>query len=106
MQLLDKMKIRSHNGEDWLMKVVKNTFTDHLPTGAHIFGTSVTGTLVDPIDFVEVLSENTDKNKNVDSSVFVFGAFAHGHLDLDYVETTLSFSQYPVGALPGCINHS
>lgn len=96
MQLLDKRKIRSHNGEDWLLKVIKNPITDHLPTGAHIFGTSVTGTLVDPLDFVEVLNENTDANKNVDSFVFVFGAFAHGHLNLDYIETMLSFSQYPV----------
>ena len=96
VQLLDKRKIRSHNGEDWLLKVIKNPITDHLPTGAHIFGTSVTGTLVDPLDFVEVLNENTDANKNVDSFVFVFGAFAPGHLNLDYIETMLSFSQYPV----------
>ena len=90
------MKIRSTSGDESLMKVIKNPITDHLPIGAHIFGTSVTGTLVDPIDFVEVLSETTDKNTNTDSFVFVFGAIAHGHLDLDYVESTASFSQYPV----------
>ncbi|CBK20642.2 uncharacterized protein [Blastocystis hominis] len=102
VQLLDKRKIRSHSGEDWLMKVIKNPITDHLPTGAHIFGTSVTGTLVDPLDFVEVLNENTDANKNVDSFVFVFGAFAHGHLNLDYIETMLSFSQYPLSGSVAC----
>lgn len=93
------MKIRSTSGDESLMKVIKNPITDHLPIGAHIFGTSVTGTLVDPIDFVEVLSETTDKNTNTDSFVFVFGAIAHGHLDLDYVESTVSFSQYPVNIL-------
>ena len=96
VQLLDKMKIRAQSGDECLLKVVKNPVTDHLPTGAHIFGTSVTGTLVDPLDFAEVLTENTDKNTNTDSYVFVFGTFAHGHLDLDYVEGLLSFSQYPV----------
>ena len=90
------MKIRSTSGDESLMKVIKNPITDHLPIGAHIFGTSVTGTLVDSIDFVAVLSETTDKNTNTDSFVFVFGAIAHGHLDLDYVESTVSFSQYPV----------
>ena len=91
------MKIRAQSGDECLLKVVKNPVTDHLPIGAHIFGTSVTGTLVDPLDFAEVLTENTDKNTNIDSYVFVFGTFAHGHLDLDYVEGLLSFSQYPVG---------
>lgn len=96
VQLLDKMRIRSTTGDESLLKVVKNPVTDHLPIGAHVFGTSVTGTLVDPIDFVSVLSETTDKNTNTDSFVFVFGAIAHGHLDLDYVEDMVSFSQYPV----------
>lgn len=96
VQLLDKMKIRAQSGDECLLKVVKNPVTDHLPIGAHVFGTSVTGTLVDPLDFAEVLTENTDKNTNTDSYVFVFGTFAHGHLDLDYVEGLLSFSQYPV----------
>ena len=96
VQLLDKMRIRSSTGDETLLKVIKNPVTDHLPIGAHIFGTSVTGVLVDPIEFVEVLSETTDKNTNTDSFVFVFGAIAHGHLDLDYVEDMVSFSQYPV----------
>ena len=90
------MKIRAQSGDECLMKVIKNPITDHLPTGARVFGTSVTGTLVDPLDLVEVLSENTDDNTNTDSFVFVFGAFAHGHLDVDYAESMLSFSQYPV----------
>ena len=96
VQLLDKMRIRSSTGDETLLKVIKNPITDHLPIGAHIFGTSVTGVLVNPIEFVEVLSETTDKNTNTDSFVFVFGAIAHGHLDLDYVEDMVSFSQYPV----------
>ena len=96
VQLLDKMRIRSSTGDETLLKVIKNPITDHLPIGAHVFGTSVTGVLVNPIEFVEVLSETTDKNTNTDSFVFVFGAIAHGHLDLDYVEDMVSFSQYPV----------
>ena len=96
MQLLDKMKIRSATGDECLLKVIKNPITDHLPTGAHIFGTSVTGTLVDPLSLVEELADTADKSNGDGSFVFVFGAFAHGHLKADYVESTVSFSQYPV----------
>lgn len=95
------MKIRSAGGDECLLKVIKNPITDHLPIGAHIFGTSVTGVLVDPISLVEELTETSDKNGGNDSFVFVFGAFAHGHLNVDYVESMLSFSQYPV--IVGCV---
>ena len=92
------MKIRSATGDECLLKVIKNPITDHLPIGAHIFGTSVTGTLVDPLSLVEELADTADKNHESSSFVFVFGAFAHGHLKADYVESTVSFSQYPVCA--------
>ena len=95
------MKIRSAGGDECLIKVIKNPITDHLPIGARIFGTSVTGVLVDPISLVEELTETSDKNGGNDSFVFVFGAFAHGHLNVDYVESMLSFSQYPV--IVGCV---
>lgn len=90
------MKIRSVGGDECLLKVIKNPITDHLPIGAHVFGTSVTGVLVDPISLVEELTEMSEKNEGNGSYVFVFGAFAHGHLNVDYVESMLSFSQYPV----------
>ena len=93
MQLLDKMKIRAQGGDECLMKVIKNPVTDYFPTGAHVFGTSVTGTLVEPLDFVSVLTEKSSRNY---AYVFIFCAFAHGHLDVDYVESMVSFSQYPV----------
>ena len=48
---------------------------------------------MEPLDFVSVLTEKASRN---DAYVFIFGAFAHGHLDVDYVESMVSFSQYPV----------
>lgn len=56
-------------------------------------GTSVTGTLIDPIDLVNALPSN-------EPIVFVFGAIAHGHINLDYVEETVSFSKFPVCLFP------
>ena len=87
------MKIRAQGGDECLMKVIKNPVTDYFPTGAHVFGTSVTGPLVEPLGFVSVLTEKASRN---DAYVFILGAFAHGHLDVDYVESMVSFSQYPV----------
>ena len=109
VQLLHKLKIRSAEGNQTLMKVIKNPITNHLPIGARrigisldasdlmfVFfrvGTSVTGTLIDPIDLVNALPSN-------EPIVFVFGAIAHGHINLDYVEETVSFSKFPVCLFP------
>ncbi|KAK8795623.1 hypothetical protein WA158_000280 [Blastocystis sp. Blastoise] len=104
VQLLHKLKIRSAEGSQTLMKVIKNPVTSHLPIGARRIGTSVTGALVDPIDLVSALPDN-------EPIVFVFGAIAHGHINLDYVEETVSFSKYPlsgsvaVGKLMNAFEH-
>jgi hypothetical protein len=73
-------------------------------------GTSATGRIVRLAEFLPTLPDN-------EPLVFVFGAIAHGHIDVDYVsvfwgrqscagadvwccgaqvEESLSFSQYPV----------
>lgn len=40
VQLLNKLKIRSADGNDMLLKVIKNPISRHLPAGAHCFGTN------------------------------------------------------------------
>ncbi|GBG30501.1 Ribosomal RNA small subunit methyltransferase NEP1 [Hondaea fermentalgiana] len=89
VQLLHKMKIRAVDGKKTLLKVVKNPVTRHLPPDARIFGMSVTGTLVDVHEFVPAL----DDSRPV---VFIFGGFAHGHIQSDYAEAHLSVSEYPL----------
>ena len=59
------------------------------PPNALIFGTSVTGELVDTHTFTSELRDDRPY-------VFVFGAFAKGHLNPDYADKMLSFSEYPV----------
>lgn len=54
-----------------------------------MFGTSVTGVLAPPIEFIAHLPPSKPL-------CFVFGAIAHGHLDLDYTTDLISLSQYPV----------
>lgn len=93
VQLLHKMKIRAANGNMSLLKVIKNPITKYIPPDALVFGTSVTGELVDIHTFTETLKDDR-------VYVFVFGAFAKGNLKLDYTQKMLSFSEYPVSILP------
>lgn len=90
VQLLHKLKIHASDGPKTLMRVIKGPVTNHFPVGARIFGTSVTGTLIDANQFVPLLP-----NEPV---VFVFGAIAHGHLEPEYCERMLSVSEYPLSA--------
>ena len=83
------MKIKAAKGNTTLLKVIKNPISRHLPPGALIFGTSVTGELVDTHIFTQELSDDRPY-------VFIFGAFAKGHLKPDYADKMLSFSEYPV----------
>lgn len=91
VQLLHKMKIRASDGPKTLLKVIKNPVTRHLPPNCPRFGTSVTGTLVDTYDFAAKLPNDRP-------IIFVFGSMAHGHLEPDYVDEMLSFSDYPLSA--------
>jgi len=91
VQLLHKMKIRATDGSKVLLKVVKNPVTRHLPPGSRKIGTSVTGKLVAPEDFVKTVPQD-------EPVVFVFGAHAHGKVEVDYVEEEVAFSQYPLSA--------
>mmetsp|Transcript_31805 Transcript_31805/g.39248 ORF Transcript_31805/g.39248 Transcript_31805/m.39248 type:complete len:260 (+) Transcript_31805:102-881(+) len=88
VQLLHKMKIKAADGNATLLKVIKNPITRHLPVNCRIFGTTVTGTLVDTHDFTAALPDKP--------VVFVFGAIAHGHIEPNYCDQHLSFSEYPL----------
>lgn len=53
------------------------------------FCASVTGTLLPPKEFVDALPDDKPL-------VFVFGAIAHGHINVDYAKEMISLSQYCV----------
>ena len=71
VQLLHKLSIRSLNGSEKLLKVIKNPITDHLPTNCHKITLSFDAT---PVKLTKYLPTIPDTH-----SICVFvGAMAHG----------------------------
>lgn len=94
VQLLYKMSIKSSNGPQKLLRVIKNPVTAHLPVGCKKYGTSFQSEkLLHPKELVP------DDDSPV---VIVIGAMAHGAVDADYVEDNISISQYPLSAALAC----
>ncbi|KAL0234138.1 hypothetical protein PCE1_001176 [Barthelona sp. PCE] len=89
VQCLDKMKIRSPDGDE-LMRVIKNPITDHLPPGCMKIGTSHRADTVDVQDFVMELPD--------ESVAFIIGGLAKGKVEVDYLDTEISISEYPLSA--------
>ncbi|XP_035691210.1 ribosomal RNA small subunit methyltransferase NEP1-like [Branchiostoma floridae] len=93
VQLLHKFSIRASDGPNKLLKVIKNPVTDHLPTGCTKIGMSFhADSVVNPRDLVPA-----DK-----PIVLVIGAMAHGSVDSDYIEKSLSISNYPLSGALTC----
>lgn len=112
VQLLYKMSIKSASagGNQKLLKVIKNPITSHLPVGCKKWGTSFqSDNLIQPSDLVPT-STDLDGNqeggdgRNVEELpvVVVIGAMAHGQTGADYVEETVSISQYPLSGALAC----
>jgi rRNA small subunit pseudouridine methyltransferase Nep1 len=94
VQLLYKLSIRSSQGSEKLLRVIKNPITLHLPPGCRKIGTSFQAEkLVHPRELVP--AEDSPL-------VVVIGAQAHGPADVDYTEESFSISQYPLSAALAC----
>lgn len=94
VQLLHKFAVRANDGPMKLLKVIKNPITLHLPVGARKVAMSFSSN--------KVLNCRELVPKGEDPIVFVIGAMAHGHLDVDYTEDTISISNYPLSAALTC----
>ncbi|CAC5383599.1 EMG1 [Mytilus coruscus] len=92
VQLLHKLSIHAADGPQKLLKVIKNPITDHLPVGCQKIGTSFQA---DITDIRDIVPDN-------EPMVFVVGALAHGSVDVDYIEKTVSISNYPLSAALTC----
>lgn len=93
VQLLHKLSIRAAESSQKLLKVIKNPITAHLPVGCRKIGTSFhSEKLIHPKKLVP-------EDKPI---VIVVGAMAHGQIKVDYVEETVSFSEYPLSAALTC----
>ena len=98
VQLLDELKIRSADGNEVLMRVIKNPVTDYLPAGARKVATSSHASVKVDIDkFVAELTKD-----NAKPAVFVIGSFAKGDVEVDYTSDRISFSEYPLSGALAC----
>uniref|UniRef100_A0A6B2LGZ5 Ribosomal RNA small subunit methyltransferase NEP1 n=1 Tax=Arcella intermedia TaxID=1963864 RepID=A0A6B2LGZ5_9EUKA len=97
VQLLHEFKIESvaKEGNQVLLQVIKNPIFAHLPVGAPRIGTSSKGQLVKLNDFVKDLNPNGPV-------VFVIGSMAQGEIPMDYVEQTVSISNFPLSGAVVC----
>ncbi|KAJ1449234.1 Alpha/beta knot methyltransferase [Pelagophyceae sp. CCMP2097] len=90
-QLLHKLKVKAADGNETLLKVVKNPYTRHLPSGSVCYGFSSTGAKYNPHHFAAALPEGVP-------IVFVIGAMATGSIvpeDHNIVEM-VSISEFPL----------
>ena len=104
VQLLHKLSVHAANGPDKLLTVVKNPVTQYFPTNAKRVGTSVKANLVDLDQFVrETFIKGDGKDvKDDEPAVFVIGAMSHGKVEVDYIDTEIAFSEYPLSAAVAC----
>ncbi|EKE37867.1 hypothetical protein ENUP19_0346G0021 [Entamoeba nuttalli] len=93
VQLLHKLSIHAADGPDKLLSVIKNPVTQYFPPGAKVFGLSYASEKL-----VDINQSVAEAVKDDNCAVFVIGAFAHGHINVDYTDITLSISNYPLSA--------
>lgn len=97
VQLLHRLSIRSLNGSEKLLKVIKNPITDHLPTLSHKITLSFDAT---PVRLSKYLPTIPDTHSIV---VFV-GAMAHGPDNFadHMVDEKIAISEYSLSASVAC----
>ena len=91
------MSIRSVNGSDKLLKVIKNPITDHLPSNSYKITFSFDSTPVK-------LSSYLDKIPKEQNIVVFIGAMAHGEDNFadHLVDDKIAISQYSLSASVAC----
>lgn len=93
VQLLHKFSVKAENGFK-LLHVIKNPITNHIPVGCKKIAMSFSSKVVK--NCRELVPSNDEP------IVMVVGAFAHGHLNVDYTEEDISISNYPLSAALTC----
>ncbi|KAJ1952088.1 18S rRNA pseudouridine methyltransferase [Dipsacomyces acuminosporus] len=98
VQLLHKMSIRSVNGHDRLLKVIKNPVSQYFPPDA----LKLTFSYDAPTVHLQTwLRRKVSPNQNI---VVAIGALAHGKDDFadEYVDEKIGISEYPLSASVAC----
>ncbi|XP_048880872.1 ribosomal RNA small subunit methyltransferase NEP1 [Brienomyrus brachyistius] len=94
VQLLHKLKVRAADGPQRLLRLIRNPVSDHLPPGCPRIAMSFSATSGAVCPRTLVPSEGP--------ATVVIGAFAHGSVNVDYTEKTVSISNYPLSAALTC----
>lgn len=94
MQLLHKFAVRASDSSMKLLKVIKNPITNHLPVGVKKLCMSFSANKVSNCRELVPTEE--------EPIVLVIGAMAHGKVETDYTEETISISNYPLSAALTC----
>ncbi|EEB06952.1 ribosome biogenesis protein Mra1 [Schizosaccharomyces japonicus yFS275] len=97
VQLLHKLSIRSVNGNEKLLKVIKNPVTDYLPPDCRKITLSFDAPTISPRKYLDTLNTNQ-------SICIAVGAMAHGPDDFSdgWVDEKVSISDYPLSASIAC----
>ena len=99
VQLLHKLKIRSADSSQYLLRMIRNPVTDHLPVNALKIGTSVQGTLININDLATALGGGKPKGAGLSQPiVFCVGSHSTGPADVEWTEKSIAVSQYPLSA--------
>ncbi|KAG7263289.1 hypothetical protein CRUP_037813 [Coryphaenoides rupestris] len=93
VQLLHKLSVRAADGSQRLLRMIKNPVSDHLPPGCPRIATSFTSGEA-------VCARSVVPGEG--PAAIVIGAFAHGAINVDYTEKTVSISNYPLSAALTC----
>jgi rRNA small subunit pseudouridine methyltransferase Nep1 len=94
VQLLHKFSVKAADTSAKLLHVIKNPVTNHLPAGCRKIAMSFSSKMVK--NCRELVPQEDEP------LALVVGAFAHGHLNVDYTEDTISISNYPLSAALTC----
>ncbi|BFZ62265.1 18S rRNA pseudouridine methyltransferase [Saitoella coloradoensis] len=102
VQLLHKLSIRSVNGSEKLLKVIKNPITDHLPANCHKITLSFDAPAVKLSEYVPKAC--VDEKGEPRSLCIALGAMAHGEDNFadGWVDEKIAVSEYALSASVAC----
>lgn len=130
VELLQRLKVRSTNGTEPLLQVIRNPIVSHLPAGqrrvvctyncdsivdvrAHA-GETIQKAAAERASVSASLEKNLKHEERQDADaaaaeakdplqvLYVIGAMAHGKVDVDWADEEICMSEYPLSAATVC----
>lgn len=130
VELLQRLKVRSTNGTEPLLQVIRNPIVSHLPMGQrrivctyncdnivdvrHHAKETIEKVTAEKKSLAASLEQNLKDEERQDADVvaaekkeplhvlYVVGAMAHGKVDVDWADEEICMSEYPLSAATVC----